>query len=184
MPSPPKRRVKLAFVGCGVISQHHLTALCNPLAADADGDRRVDVTVVVDPSAENRAKTAAEVEAKTGARPAEFESLAAAFAADPDRQLFDACDVMVPSVGTLHETVGVEAMAGGRHVLLEKPIAVSPASADRLCAAGAALPAGQVFMVAENSQYWPEVVEVISRPCPFLPCCPPPLRPPRMFLRC
>jgi predicted dehydrogenase len=83
-------------------------------------------------------------------------------AADPDRGLFDAVDVMVPSLGTLHETVGVAAMAGGRHVLLEKPIAVSPASADRLVAAGAALPAGQVLMVAENSQYWPEVVEALG----------------------
>ena len=69
---------------------------------------------------------------------------------------------MVPSLGTLHETVGVAAMAGGRHVLLEKPIAVSPASADRLVAEGAALPAGQVLMVAENSQYWPEVVEALG----------------------
>jgi hypothetical protein len=29
------RRVKLAFVGCGVISHHHLATILSPLAADA-----------------------------------------------------------------------------------------------------------------------------------------------------
>ena len=50
--------------------------------------------------------TAADLNLMARGHAAEFESLAAALAADPDRGLFDAVDVMVPSMGTLHETVG------------------------------------------------------------------------------
>ena len=44
----------------------------------------------------------------------------------------------------------------GRHVLLEKPMAPTLDACERILAA--ARKAGMVFMVAENAQYWPEVV--------------------------
>ena len=93
----------------------------------------------------------------TGA-PKQFASLTDALAADPDSTLFEAVDLLIPSIGTLHEDVAVEAMKAGRHVLLEKPIAVSMDSAARLLAAGEELMADKVFMVAENSQYISEIV--------------------------
>lgn len=65
---------------------------------------------------------------------------------------------MVPSLGILHEEVTLEALNGGRHVLLEKPIALSVGSAQRIVDAGAAHPELKL-LVAENSQYWREVVE-------------------------
>ena len=72
MAAAAPRRVKLAFVGCGVISHHHLAAILSPLAADASGSPRITVAVLIDPSSENRAKLAGEVEAKTGSRPGAY----------------------------------------------------------------------------------------------------------------
>lgn len=150
------RRVKLAMVGCGIISRDHLAAIIEP----GEDQRRFEVTAVVDPLPENRAMVAQSVAELMGISPAQFESLAAAIAADPAAQLFEAVDLMIPSVGSLHEEVALEAMRAGRHILLEKPIAVSLDSAQRIIAAAAELMADdRVFMVAENSEYISEVVE-------------------------
>ena len=81
-----------------------------------------------------------------------FGSLTAALAAGG----FDAALVAVPH--HLHEAVATEALDAGLHVLLEKPLAPSVEAADRILAA--ARNAGTVFMVAENAQYWPEVLTV------------------------
>jgi predicted dehydrogenase len=49
-------------------------------------------------------------------------------------------------------------LKAGRHLLLEKPIAVSVGACQRLLAAHAQHCPDKVFMVAENAQYWPEIV--------------------------
>lgn len=151
----------LAFVGCGAIADWHLHAILN-------GDTRIDVTAVIDPDPA-RAHTMAE---KAGARA--FGSLADAVAGGG----FSAVDVMVPH--HLHEAVALEALAAGLHVLLEKPMAPTLDACDRILAAAGR--AGTTFMVAENAQYWPEVVlaqqlvhdgtlgEIITaRACSFVP---------------
>ena len=38
------------------------------------------------------------------------------------QHLFEAVDIMVPNVGTLHEEMALMAMRHERHVFLEKPI--------------------------------------------------------------
>ena len=58
----------------------------------------------------------------------------------------------------LHEPVAIEALRARLHVLLEKPLAPTLDACDRMLAA--AREAGTVFMVAENAQYWPEVLTV------------------------
>eukprot|EP00438_Fugacium_kawagutii_P002221 Skav233849 [mRNA] locus=scaffold3130:177908:184849:- [translate_table: standard] len=63
---------------------------------------------------------------------------------------------MVPNVATLHEEVAHLALKAGRHVLLEKPISVCIASGERILQAQ---PPDKVLMVAENAQYWREIVE-------------------------
>jgi predicted dehydrogenase len=154
-------RLRTAFVGCGAIAEWHLHAI-------QQAETRVEVVAAVDPDPA-RAELVA---AKTGAAP--FGSLGEAIAAGG----FDAVDVMVPH--HLHETVATEAFAAGLHVLLEKPMAPTLDACDRILAAAAA--AGTVFMVAENAQYWPEVIlaqqlvedgtlgEVITaRACSFVP---------------
>lgn len=131
------RTLKLAVVGCGAISQLHLPAL-------REGAKRTTITAVVDTDAA-RAESAARA---TGATP--FTSLDAALAHGG----FEAVDLMLPH--HLHEAVAVRCFDAGLHVLLEKPMATTVAACDRILAA--ARRAGTVFMVGENTQYWPEVV--------------------------
>ena len=132
------RDLKMAMVGCGRIAQLHLDGI-------AKGAGRTYVTAAVDPDA----TAAHEVARRTGA--AVFPSLDQALAAED----FDAVDIMTPHDS--HEHLAAQAFAAGKHVLLEKPMAIELDACDRILAAARA--AGTVFMVAENSQYWPEVIE-------------------------
>lgn len=153
--------LRLGFVGCGAIADWHLRAIRN-------GDPRIQVTAAIDPDPV-RAQAIAD---QTGARV--FGSLEDAVRAGG----FEAVDVMVPH--HLHEPVALEALAAGLHVLLEKPMAPTLDACDRILAGAAA--ADVTFMVAENAQYWPEVVlaqqliedgtlgEIITvRACSFVP---------------
>ncbi len=136
--------LKLAFLGCGGIARFHLRGL----RADAP---RIAVTAAIDVD-----PAKADAFAKdTGAEP--FSSLDDALAHGD----FDAVDIMLPH--DLHEDAAVRCFEAGRHVLLEKPMAPTLDACERILAAARA--AGTVFMVAENAQYWPEVVraqEVIA----------------------
>jgi UDP-N-acetyl-2-amino-2-deoxyglucuronate dehydrogenase len=129
--------LKLALVGCGVISRLHLDGI----QATA---RQVRVTAAVDPVPERAQAVAAE----TGAIP--FTSFDDAL----EQGDFDAVDLMLPH--HLHEAIAVQSFEAGKHVLLEKPMATSLDACERILAA--ARQAGTVFMVAENAQYWPEVI--------------------------
>ena len=129
--------LRLAFVGCGRIAGFHLDGI--ERAAP-----RTRVTAAIDPDPD----AAAAIAARTGART--FVSLQQALSVGG----FDAVDIMVPH--DLHEALAVEAFAAGRHVLLEKPMALTLEACERIQTA--ARRAGTVFMVAENSQYWPDVV--------------------------
>jgi len=127
----------LALVGCGAISRVHLPAI-------RSGAPRTAITAVVDTDAARAEALARE----TGARA--FASLEEALAAGG----FDAVDLMLPH--HLHEDAAVRCFAAGKHVLLEKPLATDLDACERILAAGRR--AGTVFQVAENTQYWPEVL--------------------------
>ena len=66
---------------------------------------------------------------------------------------FDAAVVMVPH--HLHESHASALLKAGKHVLLEKPLAHTIASCERLL--GVARQCTPVFMIGENSSHWPEV---------------------------
>ena len=128
--------LRIALVGCGAIAEWHLTAW-------RTGAPRTAVTACVDidgPRAERLAAAA-------GA--AAYTDLGEVFA-DPS---IDAVDIMLPH--HLHEEVCLAAVAAGKHVLLEKPLAPTVPAAERICAAARAT--DRVVMLAENAQYWPEV---------------------------
>ena len=129
--------LRLAFVGCGRIAGFHLDGI-----EQAAPRTRVTAAVDPDPSA------AEAIAARTGART--YGSLEQALAAGG----FDAVDIMVPH--DLHEELASRAFAAGKHVLLEKPMALALDACARI--QEAARRAGSVFMVAENAQYWPDVV--------------------------
>jgi predicted dehydrogenase len=68
----------------------------------------------------------------------------------------DAVDICLPT--PLHGEVAVRALELGRHVLVEKPIALTLEDADGMGAAAAA--AGRVLMVGHVLRYFPEVIEL------------------------
>ena len=131
-------QVNLALVGCGAVCDFHCPAL------EAPGSR-LKVTAAVDTDPQRAQRVA--------------DRFGAAVFADLDDALargdFDAVDIMLPH--DLHETAAMAVFRAGRHLLLEKPIAANVAAAHRILEAGRA--ADCVFMVGENAQYWPEVVE-------------------------
>ena len=135
-------KLRLALVGCGAIARYHLDGI-------KEYAPRIEVTAVIDP---NGAK-AEEYAEETGARP--FATLAEALQSDT----FDAVDIMVPH--DLHEELALMAFAAGKHVLLEKPMAPTLEASERILVAARQAQEqfpGLVFMVAENAQYWPEIV--------------------------
>jgi predicted dehydrogenase len=68
----------------------------------------------------------------------------------------DAVDICLPT--PLHRPVAERALAAGRHVLVEKPIALSLEDADAI--GDAARAAGRVLMVGHVLRYFPEIVEL------------------------
>jgi predicted dehydrogenase len=69
--------------------------------------------------------------------------------ADPDVDLVDIC---TPTVQ--HEAMTIAALAAGKHVLVEKPIALETAAADRMVAAAAK--SGKLLMVGHVLPFFPE----------------------------
>src|SRR4029453_15552505 len=72
-----------------------------------------------------------------------------ALLADPN---IDAVDLCLPT--DLHESVAVAALRAGKHVLVEKPMALDGASADRMIAEAAR--AERVLMTAQVLRFWPD----------------------------
>ena len=83
-----------------------------------------------------------------GVRCPTFESLDAALASDV---AFDAVAILLPH--HLHEEAAVKALEGGKHVLLEKPMATNLSSCRRILDTAKSRPK-QVFAVAENGSFW------------------------------
>ena len=129
--------LKIALVGCGAVSRLHLPAI-------REGAPRIEITAAVDADRDRAEAMARE----TGARA--FGSLEEALA-DGD---FEAVDLMLPH--HLHEEIALRCFAAGKHVILEKPMATTLEACERILAAWRR--AGTVFLVAENTQYWPEVL--------------------------
>jgi UDP-N-acetyl-2-amino-2-deoxyglucuronate dehydrogenase len=131
--------VRTAIVGCGAIAHWHLDAI-------ERAGIPISVTAAVDPDAAPAQRLAS----RTGA--AAYASLATALAAGG----FEAALIAVPH--HLHEQLATEALEARVHVLLEKPLAPTLDACARILATARA--ADVVFMVAENAQYWPEVLTV------------------------
>jgi len=125
------------MVGCGAIAKWHLDAIGRAAL-------RTDVTAAVDV----RPDKAEALAAATGA--SAYPNVEEALRADS----FDAALVMVPH--DRHEVVATTVLNAGRHLLLEKPMAPTLDACQRILKT--AEQAGTIFMVAENAQYWPEVV--------------------------
>jgi len=133
-------RIRLGMVGCGAVCDWHLSGI-------EQSGAPFEITAAVDIDAA-RARRVAD---RTGAVP--YTSMTHAI----ESSAVDAVDIMLPH--HLHEEFAVEALSEGVHVLLEKPMAPTLDACDRILAS--AENSSTVFMVAENAQYWPEVVEAV-----------------------
>ena len=69
-----------------------------------------------------------------------------------DDPAVDAVDICTPT--SLHKPLALRALAAGKHVLVEKPMALSGADCDEMVRAAEA--AGRVLMVAQVLRYFPE----------------------------
>ena len=131
--------LNIALIGCGGIAQSHWRGI-ETIA------HRLKVTAVVD--ADHQA--AANMAEQTGATA--FTDLNEAI----ESRLFEAADIMLPH--NLHEATTQACFEAGLHVVLEKPLAATLDSAQRILALATNYPK-QVFMVAEQAQYWSDVIE-------------------------
>jgi predicted dehydrogenase len=66
----------------------------------------------------------------------------------------EAVDICLPT--GMHERVAVDALRAGKHVLVEKPMALDGAAADRIVAE--AEKCGRILMTAQVIRFWPEYV--------------------------
>ena len=131
-------RLKIALMGCGGIAQAHWQGI-QRIAT------RVDVTAVVDKNPE----MANAMSEQTGAKA--FTDIEEAL----EMGDFDAVDIMLPH--DLHESAALACFGAGKHVLLEKPMAHSLESAERILEASDKV--DTVFMIAEQAQYWTDIVK-------------------------
>lgn len=67
----------------------------------------------------------------------------------------DAVSICLPH--SLHQRVGAEALTAGKHVLMEKPLAISVAAGERLCQL--AKDGSRVLMVEMTHRFMPPVIE-------------------------
>jgi UDP-N-acetyl-2-amino-2-deoxyglucuronate dehydrogenase len=112
-------RIAVAIVGCGIIGLNHARAIArNP---------QLTITALVDAVPAAASALADQVVSELGVeRPAEFETLPAAIAATP----IDLVVICTPS--GLHVQLAEEALAAGKHVVIEKPLDVSMPRARRI----------------------------------------------------
>ncbi len=74
----------------------------------------------------------------------------------PDLSDIDVVDICLPT--DLHADFTVQALEAGKHVICEKPMAISLAQADRMIAAAEA--SGTRLMIAHCIRFWPEYAEL------------------------
>ncbi len=139
--------IKIGILGMGGMGWFHASKLFQlpnvKLAAVADvtPDRlEAKHAVQINIAGDNRAVDLAEV--------ARFSD-ASQLIAQADVDVIDVC---LPSY--LHARYAVEALQAGRHVLCEKPMALTVDEADRMVAA--ARRAGRTLMIAQCIRFWPE----------------------------
>lgn len=141
--------VKIGIVGLGFMGMTHF-----------EGAKQVDGGQVVAFATRNEKKRAGDwssIQGNFGPRGSENTDLSGVKAyaeyqellADPDIDLVDIC---LPT--DQHESVAIEALNAGKHVLVEKPIAIELDAAQRMLAA--AEKADRLLMVAQVLPFFPE----------------------------
>ena len=135
--------VRLAILGAGFMGVTHARAYANIPDAAVDS--------ITDNNAEKAAKLAGEI----GSR----------MEPDPEKVFcnpaIDVVDINVPT--PLHPQLAIRAFLAGKHVIIEKPLALTLPEADAILEA--AQRSGKYLMVAHVIRFWPEyeAVQVLIR---------------------
>ena len=133
-------KVRVGFIGAGRISGlHAVEYMANP---------RSEIFAVCDANREIAMRQAAAWGVPESRVFDNWDDLLAVDAVD-------AVDVLLPH--HLHKPATLAALAAGKHVSLQKPMAHSVADADEMCAA--AVKAGTIFKVFENFVFYPPVMK-------------------------
>lgn len=113
--------LRIALIGCGGMGIRHATAIAQMRRL---GNCVVEIRALCDSNAEKRTKVANLIETQGGTRPEEFDEIAAVLA-DPK---IEAVTIVLPTA--LHHGTILAALAAGKHVLVEKPLALTVAACD------------------------------------------------------
>lgn len=137
-----KEQINIAVIGCGAIAQHaHLPAIKRLRSYNLKG--------VSDPYIE----VAREVARLNGLSPSQGHENHENLLDDPE---IEAICICAPT--TLHASLVEQALTAGKHVLVEKPMAVTTEEAHRMIAA--AEKSGKCLMVGYNHSYDPATREL------------------------
>ena len=131
--------VRIGLIGCGGMGSRHALAVAEMHAL---GGRAVEIVAICDTDPARRAEIAALIEAACGRRPEEFAEVPALL----DCPAVEAVDIVLPT--SLHHLTILAALAAGKHVLVEKPLALTVAACTLVVEAAAQ--SGRVVAVAEN----------------------------------
>jgi len=138
--------VALAMVGCGGMMGAHLNGLRKLWEA---GLRDFRVIATCDVAEDKAVKFADELAKLQGARPNIYTDVEAMLAAEKSLEAVDIC-----TVHRTHHSVAIPCFAAGKHVTIEKPLALTMRAGKLML--DAAAKAGTVFQVAENYRRSPE----------------------------
>jgi predicted dehydrogenase len=130
--------IRVGIIGCGRISDLH--------AAAYHHFKHATITAIADPNEENRTSRGQAWGVPELARHADAAELLA-------RDDVDMVEVLVPH--HLHEQIAEQAAAAGKHISLQKPMAMDVAQAERIIAAATA--GGVTLKVFENFVFYPPI---------------------------
>ncbi|NUU05410.1 Gfo/Idh/MocA family oxidoreductase [Leifsonia sp. C5G2] len=148
--TPEAPPLRVAIVGCGIIGVNHARAIAR--------HPRLAISALVDAVPEAAEALADQVAAATGGRPAVFASVSDALAADAAVRP-EVVVICTPS--GLHVSVAEEAIAGGTHVVVEKPLDTDMGRARELRALAQRAEAdGLVVSVISQHRFDPSSVAV------------------------
>lgn len=133
------KRLGMALVGAGFMGRRHLLGYA---ALQRAGYDRISVEAVLDLDPAVADSRAEEAEQLLGHRPRTYTHLDDVLR-DPDVQAID-----IVTDPRTHHTIAVDAMRGGRHVICEKPLALTVKTAALMV--DAARDTGMVLATAEN----------------------------------
>ncbi|MFN7921271.1 MAG: Gfo/Idh/MocA family oxidoreductase [Bryobacteraceae bacterium] len=146
--------MRIAVVGLGFMGSTHLSALKHVPAAELAAVVSDDPVKLSGDLSKISGNLGRETEALDFSRVKKYRKLEEALA-DPDIEAVDLC---LPTY--LHESATIAALAAGKHVLVEKPMALDAAACDRMLAAAAK--SGRLLMCAQVLRFWSDYQPLIE----------------------